>query len=304
MRKHEDLKKAYNDAAEKNKNCNTQLDAANAENKQLKDQNYIQEKDIARLKIDSSENSVRLIKTREDLDQLQNSYETLLKNTEKQNQRLDRDLKDLETKLNKKEVELNKKEQDLADKEKSINDLQLNLKQKESRVNELQSILNSKDSAVNALKNSLTKALLGYKDQGLTVTVKNGKVYVSMDEKLLFASGSIVVDKKGKEALLEFAKAINSQKDVGIMIEGHTDNVPIKSGQIKDNWDLSVLRATSILRFLTEDGKIDPTRIIASGRGEYLPVAENKSAENRAKNRRTEIILTPKLDELFEILGN
>jgi chemotaxis protein MotB len=192
----------------------------------------------------------------------------------------------------------------LADKEKSINDLQLNLKQKETRVNELQAVLNSKDSAVNALKNSLTKALLGYKDQGLSIAVKNGKVYVSMDEKLLFASGSIVVDKKGKEALLEFAKAINSQVDVGIMIEGHTDNVPIKAGQIKDNWDLSVLRATSIVRFLTEDGKIDPTRIIASGRGEFLPVAENKSAENRAKNRRTEIILTPKLNELFEILGN
>ncbi|MGV3597235.1 MAG: OmpA family protein [Bacteroidota bacterium] len=304
QRKHQDLQKAYEEAAEKNKNCNTQLEIASAENKVLKEENYAQQKHIGRLVIDSTENSTRLQRTREDLEQLKNSYETLQKNTEKENQKLDRELKDLETKLNKKEVELNKKEQDLADKEKSITELQQNLKQKETKVNELQSILNTKDSAVNALKNSLTKALLGYKDQGLTVTVKNGKVYVSMDEKLLFASGSIVVDKKGKEALLEFAKAINNQPDVGIMIEGHTDNVPMKTGQIKDNWDLSVLRATSIVRILAEDGKIDPARIIASGRGEFSPIAENKSAEARAKNRRTEIILTPKLDELFQILGN
>lgn len=304
MRKYQDLEKAYNDAAEKNQSCNTQLDASNKENKQLKELNHAQDKHINNLQIDSSECTARLEKTREDLKQLKQSYETLQKNTEKENQRLDKNLKELEERLNKKELELNKKEQELADKEKNILELQTNLKQKEVRVNELQSILNSKDSAVNALKNSLTKALLSYKDQGLSVSVKNGKVYVSMDEKLLFGSGSIVVDKKGKDALIEFAKAINNQPDVGIMIEGHTDNVPIKSGQIKDNWDLSVLRATSIVRILTEDGKIDPTRIIASGRGEHLPVAENKSAESRAKNRRTEIILTPKLDELFKILGN
>lgn len=304
MRKHQDLEKAYNDAVEKNKNCNTQLTEANAENEKLKEQNYYQEKAIGRLRIDSAENTSRLQKTREDLKQLKESYESLQKNLEKENQKMDKELRELEAKLNRKEVELNRKEQDLSDKEKSIDELQRSLKQKEVRVNELQAILNSKDSAVNALKTSLTNALLSYKDKGLTVQVKNGKVYVSMDEKLLFASGSIVVDSKGKEALLQFAKVINEQPEVGIMIEGHTDNVPIKSGQIKDNWDLSVLRATSIIRLLTEDGKIDPTRIIASGRGEYSPIVENKSKEDRAKNRRTEIILTPKLDELFQILGN
>lgn len=304
LRKYQDKEKEYNEAAEKNKQCNEQLDKVTAANKQLEEDNYAKDKIIGRLRIDSTENTARLEKTRQDLDQLQNSYETLLRNTEKENQKLDRSLKDLETKLNRKEVELNKKEQDLADKEKSIEELQKDIKDKQQRVAELQSILNSKDSAVNALKNTLTQALLSYKDKGLSVTVKNGKVYVSMEEKLLFASGSIVVDKKGKEALVEFAKAINSQPDVDIMIEGHTDNVPMSSGQIKDNWDLSVLRATSIVRILTADGKVDPTRIIASGRGEHHPVAENKSAEMRAKNRRTEIILTPKLDELFKILGN
>lgn len=318
MRKHQDLQKSYNDAAEKNKNCNTLLESANASNKTLEELNFIQEKHLGRLKIDSAENTARLEKTREDLKQLKESYETLQRNTEKENERLDKNLKELDVKLTKKEIELNKKEQDLIEKERSINELQTtlgakekrvnelqeNLGLKEKRVNELQSILNSKDSAVNALKNSLSKALLGYKDKGLSVSIKNGKVYVSMDEKLLFASGSVDVDKKGKEALIDFAKAIGNQTDVGIMIEGHTDNVPIKGGQIKDNWDLSVLRATSIVRILTIDGKLSPMRIIASGRGEHSPVVENKSKEDKAKNRRTEIILTPKLDELFNILGN
>lgn len=304
QKRYQDLEKSYNDAVEKNKNCNTQLTASNAENEKLREENYYKEKALGRLRIDSAENTNRLTKTREDLKQLTESYESLQKNLEKENLHMDRELRELEAKLNRKEVELNKKEQDLSDKEKSIGDLQSSLKQKEMRVNELQAILNAKDSAVNALKTSLSKALLSYKDKGLSVNVKNGKVYVSMDEKLLFASASIVVDNKGKEALLEFAKAINNQPEVGIMIEGHTDNVPIKAGQIKDNWDLSVLRATSIIRFLTEEGKIDPMRIIASGRGEYSPIVENKTKEDRAKNRRTEIILTPKLDELFQILGN
>lgn len=304
LRKHQDLEKSYNDAVEKNKNCNTQLTEANTNNEQLKETNYYQEKALGRLKIDSAENTSRLQKTREDLKQLTQSYEKLQKNLEKENLKMDRELRLLEAKLNRKEVELNKKEQDLNDKAKSIGELRSDLTKKEARVNELQAVLNSKDSAVNALKSSITKALLSYKDKGLTVEVKNGKVYVSMDEKLLFGSGSIVVDKKGKEALLQFSKAINNEPDVNIMIEGHTDDVPMKSGQIKDNWDLSVLRATSIVRLLTKDGKVDPKRIIASGRGEHQPIAENDSKANKAKNRRTEIVLTPKLDELFQILGN
>ncbi len=304
LRKHQDLEKAYNDAVEKNKNCNTQLAEATTDNEGLKETNYYQEKALGRLKIDSSETTNRLEKTREDLKQLNESYETLQKNLEKENIKMDRELRVLEAKLNRKEVELNKKEQDLNDKAKSIDELQSSLKRKEARVNELQAILNAKDSAVNALKSSITKALLSYKDKGLTVEVRKGKVYVSMDEKLLFQSASIVVDKKGKEALLQFAKAINNEPDVNIMIEGHTDNVPMKSGQIKNNWDLSVLRATAIVRLLTKEGKVDPKRIIASGRGEYQPVADNDTKANKAKNRRTEIVLTPKLDELFKILGN
>jgi chemotaxis protein MotB len=157
---------------------------------------------------------------------------------------------------------------------------------------------------VNALKASIQKALLGFKNQGLTVEVRNGKVYVSMEEKLLFKSGSIEVDPKGQQALLELAKALNQNKEVSILVEGHTDNVPMKSPTIKDNLDLSVLRATSISRILTSKGAVDPKRVMSAGRGEHFPIDPADTPEARAKNRRTEIILTPKLDELLSILGN
>ncbi len=128
-------------------------------------------------------------------------------------------------------------------------------KSREQRVRELERVLNQKDSAVNALKNTLSKALLGFKDKGLSIDVRNGKVYVSLEEQLLFASGSATVDKKGEEALVELAKALQKQPDINILVEGHTDDVPMKSATIKDNWDLSVLRATSIVKILTEKGK-------------------------------------------------
>ena len=131
---------------------------------------------------------------------------------------------------------------------------------------------------------------------------KDGNVYVSLEEKLLFKSGSDVVDPKGKEALKTLANVLNSTADVTVMIEGHTDNAPIKTKKFSDNWDLSTARATSILRILTDEYGFDPTRITASGKGQYLPVKSNDTAEGRASNRRTEIILTPDLKELFRLL--
>ena len=143
---------------------------------------------------------------------------------------------------------------------------------------------------------------MNYKTDELSVYVKDGNVYVSLAEKLLFKSGSDVVDPKGKEALKTLAQVLNSTKDITVMIEGHTDNVPIKTNKFKDNWDLSVARATSIVRILTNDYKIVPTRLTASGKSEFFPKADNDTAEGRASNRRTEIILSPKLDELMKLL--
>jgi chemotaxis protein MotB len=141
-----------------------------------------------------------------------------------------------------------------------------------------------------------------YKTDELSVYIKDGNVYVSLAEKLLFKSGSDVVDPKGKEALKFLAQVLNSTKDITVMIEGHTDNVPIKTQLFKDNWDLSTARATSIVRILTKDNGFDPTRITASGRGQFFPVKSNETAEERAGNRRTEVILSPDMKELYKLL--
>jgi chemotaxis protein MotB len=153
------------------------------------------------------------------------------------------------------------------------------------------------------LKTRISNALLNFKENDLSIKVKNGKVYVSLSEQLLFASGSTEVDKKGVTALQQLAKAIKDQKDIQVMIEGHTDNVQFskKAEHMEDNWDLSVLRATSITKILVKAGML-PLQVTAAGRGEFSPVAPNDNPANKQKNRRTEIIVTPKLDELFKIL--
>ena len=170
------------------------------------------------------------------------------------------------------------------------------------RLRSLQGIIQSQKSVLQDLKKSIADALMNYKSDELYVYTKDGNVYVSLEEKLLFKSGSDVVDPKGKEALKTLANVLNSTADVTVMIEGHTDNAPIKTKKSSDNWDLSTARATSILRILTDEYGFDPTRITASGKGQYLPVKSNDTAEGRASNRRTEIILTPDLKELFRLL--
>ena len=198
---------------------------------------------------------------------------------------------------------LKRKQQDIYQKGKALDSLQRNLIEREGKLAELQSLLKHKDSAANALKSQLTNALLGFETSDLTVEQRNGKVYVSMAEKLLFKSGSTTVDTKGVDALKKLAAVLRSNSDLTINVEGHTDNVPLTGkGAIKDNWDLSVLRATSIIRILTDNGVV-PKQIIASGRGEYFPVSANSSSEGKAKNRRTEIVLSPRLEELMKVIG-
>lgn len=176
------------------------------------------------------------------------------------------------------------------------------LKQTLARVRLLEQELKRKDSAAMQLQSSIREALTGFRGNGLNVEVRNGKVYVSMAEQLLFKTGSTVVDPKGKNALMALAAALKNQPEIMINVEGHTDNQPIRGGTVKDNWDLSVLRATSIVRILSEDGQVDPSRIQASGRAQYLPVDAASTPEARAKNRRTEIILTPRLDKILNLI--
>lgn len=177
------------------------------------------------------------------------------------------------------------------------------LKLREEKVNELKRLIAEKENAMNNLKNSLKQALVGFEGNGLTVEQKNGKVYVSMENKLLFRSGSYNVDSRGKMAIQELTKVLAQNDNIDVLIEGHTDDVPYRgSGQLKDNWDLSVKRATSIVKIMLENSSMSASRVTAAGRGKYLPVVANNSAENKAKNRRIEVILTPDLSNIEELL--
>jgi len=199
--------------------------------------------------------------------------------------------------------QLQAREDEIIAKEENLRLLMLEFEDKEARVMELEAILGRQEEIVNNLRQSVSNALLGFENNGLTIEVKNGKVYVSLEESLLFASGSTTVDRRGETALKELARVLESNPEINVMIEGHTDDVPLRPGSaIRDNWDLSVLRATAIVRILKSSANIDPQRFVVAGRGEHLPVDPENTPEARRKNRRTEIILTPKLDELFKII--
>ena len=176
------------------------------------------------------------------------------------------------------------------------------LADREATINKLQAEVDAQNARLQSLLNSVKDALLGFSSDELTVTEKNGKIYVAMSDKLLFESGSAQVNKQGKEALGKLAEVLKKQHDIDVFIEGHTDNKPIKTVQFKDNWDLSVVRATSVVRILTKDYGVNPLQILPCGRGEFMPVDNNESVEGRAHNRRTEIIMAPKLDKLMDIL--
>jgi len=272
----------------------TQLDKANTDLASLSEELKKLKEDTTALGIDKRSTAKRLATLEKEHEQLNTYYKNLLTSSGQTN----RDM-------------AQQKEQLLAlqqnlEKTRRLNDsLSVSLAEREKNVKELEVVLANKDKAVQDLKNKISNALLNFKENDITVKVKNGKVYVSLAEQLLFGSGSIEVDGKGVTALQQLAKAIKDQKDINIMVEGHTDNVPVskKSQYMQDNWDLSVMRATSITKILTKAG-VSPKQITASGRGEFVPLSSNDTAQNKQKNRRTEIIITPNLDELFSILEN
>jgi chemotaxis protein MotB len=210
-------------------------------------------------------------------------------------QTADRNYSALMTTSNKQTLELSKKNATLGK----------DLAARERRVQELEGLIADKERATRELRDRVAKSLLGFNEKDLTIQVKNGKVYVSLSEQLLFASGRYDVDPKGQDALKTLAGVLRKDTSVNVTIEGHTDDVPMRAGTagMKDNWDLSVLRATSIARLLADEG-VQGHQLIASGRSKYLPLDPQKTADARTKNRRTEIILTPKLDDLFKMLGN
>jgi chemotaxis protein MotB len=188
-----------------------------------------------------------------------------------------------------------------SDASNKVNSLQQNLQAQQKRLQDLQNLLDQQRKATTELKNKMINALVGYSDSDMTITQKNGKVYLSLSEKFLFPSASAVVNPAGKEALSKLANVLISNPDIAVDIEGHTDSIPIK-GKFEDNWALSTARAASVVRILVNDYKVDPTHVVASGHAWYDPVDTNSTPEGRAHNRRTEIILSPKLDEIYKLL--
>lgn len=237
--------------------------------------------------------------------ELQNAHEDLVRGNTRETQKLLSDLQAAQENLKKKEDLLRQLGDNLDAKKTSLDELTFELDKRNARLAELEKILDAQKKITQDLKNKVSEALLGFENNGLTVSMRDGKVYVSLDEKLLFKSASWDIDANGKNALRKLAGVLEKNPGIQVTIEGHTDNVPYNpgSGPLKDNWDLSVKRATTVVRTLLEGSRIDAKRLTASGRSEYLPVDQSNSTEGRTKNRRTEIILTPDLTELYQLIN-
>jgi chemotaxis protein MotB len=226
--------------------------------------------------------------------ELLDKYNMLLAGDRSENRKLLTDLEAVRLDLMNKEDSVNAMAKQVSEKQAALAD-------REAKLAELQKEIAAKDSAMASLKGRVSRALSGFEGKGLTVEQRNGRIYVSMDNKLLFPSGSAVVDSKGRDAISQLAKAIENEKDLSILVEGHTDTDKISAGSsYKDNWDLSVARATSVVRIIQESSKVDPVRVTAAGRGEYVPVDPN----DKAKNRRIEVVLIPDLKELYNMVKN
>ena len=309
-RKYEELNSKYKTCNEENqnlKNSNKELEEKTNEMSASIDQ---LKKTISSLQSDTTVmgNSLRLMTS--NYDNVNKTYQLLLdKNNEllsgnkTTTEKLMKDLQKTQEELQSKEDALRTLEGSLTAKEEKLKTLTADLASREKRVNELEAMISRKDSLVTALKNKVKDALLGFENNGLTIEQKNGKVYVSLDESLLFASGSYVVASKGVDVLKKLAKVLEQNQEINILVEGHTDNVPLNGkGDIADNWDLSVKRATSVVKIITTNSTVNPKRLTAAGRSEYIPLDMTNTADGRKKNRRTEIILSPKLDELLQML--
>ena len=282
---------------EEKRDCNEKLDKANAEIASLNDQIKKLSGDIDELKsknLTLTEQTDRLKKANDDANELyeklKNQYQELGKSSSKDKEKLTLALAEKEQTLNEKEAELKK----LADA----------LKEREKRVHDLEALMSKKDAALADLKKKISDALTNFTSDELKVTQKDGKVYVSLSDKLLFKSGSFAVDEKGKSAIVKVAEVLNKLTDITIVVEGHTDNKQYTNpkGEIKNNWDLSAMRAAAVTNIIVNEGKLDAKRVVAEGHSEFYPVESNESADGRSKNRRIELVLSPDLREIFKIL--
>lgn len=278
--------------------CQTKLTELEAKLKQAKDKIASMENEMLLLQRSNKELKAAKELAQKNYDEIMTAYKSLSAGNKKEAEIILKNLQEMQ-------LALEQKENKLKEMSKILDQKSADLKEQQKQLAELQAILDKKDKDLIELKDKIKQALQGFEGSGLSVYEKNGKIYVSMEEQLLFASGSFVIGEHGKEALKKLAYILENDKEINVMVEGHTDNVkynPASTAQIRDNWDLSVMRATTVVKTILSYGNINPQRLIASGRSEYLPLDSADTKEARAKNRRTDIILTPKLDELFQVL--
>ena len=305
-----EMKTDYRDCIRERKEILSENEKLTVENTELKATIELTENEKQRIEESGVENleELEVLKGRYEqlnkrYEELQKSYQTAINGSDSETRELIGKLDASQRNLYQREDQLNQIQVKLDEDRAELNRLKLELQQNNARLMELQRIIDQKDAQTDALKQKLSVALTGFENQGLTITKKNGKVYVSLDEKLLFPSGSTEVDPHGKAALQRLASVLEQNRDISILIEGHTDDVPVIPGsRYSDNWDLSVQRATAIIRILLDGTSIDPKRLTAAGRGEFYPVDPRKTTDARQKNRRTEIILEPNMDEVFRLL--
>ncbi|PNQ75026.1 cell envelope biogenesis protein OmpA [Hanstruepera neustonica] len=295
---YKDLESKYNTLKDQNRELSAENDALlNAKNKALNELESLQKDyDDAIAQRDKLQRDYQATKT--NLDNLKASYDALEKNSSAsiaENAQKNRELL----------AQLEAKEQALATENARLEKLKKELEERSNRVAELESVISAKDADMKRLKDAISSALTDFEGKGLTVEQRGGKVYVSMENKLLFESGSWAVGSTGRQAVKQLGSVLADNPEIAILIEGHTDNVPYKgNGQLSGNWDLSTKRATAIVNILRENPSINPENLTAAGRGEYAPVASNETSEGKAKNRRIEVILTPKLDEITKLLND
>jgi len=304
----EDTSKQYLNERDALKTENIDLSMTN---KELEAKAAALEKESSVLRDEIKKTSLEMDKLKDDynkqlskVNDLQNAQEDLIKGNVNETKKLLSELQTAQENLQKKEDLLRQLEQNLDSKKASLDELSFELEKRNARMAEMEKVLDAQKKIVSDLKNKVSEALLGFENKGLTVSMKNGKVYVSLDEKLLFKSASWEIDANGRNALKNLASVLEKNPDIQITIEGHTDNVPYNpsGSQLKDNWDLSVKRSTTVVRVLLEGSKIDPKRLTAAGRSQYIPVDDRNTADARQKNRRTDIVLTPDLTELYRLI--
>lgn len=297
--------KVYKDLESKYNNLKKENRTLSEENETLSSAKNKAENSLSELQIEYDEAVAQRDKLQSDYNATKSNYNNLKASYDALEENSSASIAENAKKNRELLAQLEVKEQALASENARLEALKKELENRSKRVEELESLIAAKDAAMTSLKNAISRALTDFEGKGLTIEQRDGKVYVSMENKLLFSSGSWAVGTEGRKAVQQLGSVLGDNPDIAVLIEGHTDNVPYTgSGQVKGNWDLSTKRATAIVNILSENTNISPENLTAAGRGEHAPVATNNTAEGKAKNRRIEVILTPKLDEISKLLND